>query len=111
MEAVPNVLKKPFNVETHKFVCPHPKLKTYTKYYEITETDPEFELQPERIQFQDSLDPTTNGDYDVLFREFLSSAPGMEGIRANATLPVEFTNYYTHKLNFVSGILVIMYSP
>lgn len=103
MEAVPNVLKKPLNIESYKFVCPHPKLKTMTQFFEVAETDPEFELQKEKLNFQDHLDPTTGGDYEPLYREFLSSAPGMEGIRAIANLPLEFTNYYTHKFNLVPG--------
>ena len=103
MEAVPNVLKKPLNIEAYKFVCPHPKLKTMTQYFEVAETDPEFELQPDKLNFQDHLDPTTAGDYEPLYREFLSSAPGMAGMRAVATLPLEFTNYYTHKFNLVPG--------
>lgn len=102
MEAVPVVLKKPLSVEPYKFVCPHPKLKNFTSYFEVTETDPEFELQPSKIQFQDSLDPRAEGEYETLYREFLTSAPGMEGIRAVSMLPLEFTNYYTHKFNLVS---------
>ena len=108
MEAVPIVLKKPFNVESYKFVCPHPKLKNFTSYFEVTETEPEFELQPSKIQFQDSLDPTADGDYETLYREFLASAPGMEGIRAVSMLPLEFTNYYTHKFNLLSGSLFLL---
>lgn len=103
MEAIPSILKKPFNVEAHKFVTPHPKLKTLIPFCEVTETDPEFALQASKLQFQDSLDPTTDGDYQTLYREFLSSAPGMEAVRAIATLPLEFTNYYTHRFNLVPG--------
>jgi len=102
MEPVPIVLKKPPNVESYKFVCPHPTLKTFVPYFDVTETDPEFALQPKKLQFQDSLDPTTDGDYDVLYREFLSSAPGMDSTRAVSTIPLEFTNYYTHRFNLVS---------
>ncbi len=103
MEAIPSVLKKPLNVEPYKFVCPHPKLKSMTSYFEIMETDPEFDLQPAQIKFQDSLDPTTDGDYETLYREFLSSAPGMESTRTISMLPLEYTHYYTHKFNLLSG--------
>lgn len=81
MEPVPNNLLKPFSVDTHKFVVPHPSLKTYTQYIDVDETDPEFDLMPSKYKFQDSLDPTADTDYEVLKHEFLSSTIGMEGSR------------------------------
>jgi hypothetical protein len=101
---MPGVLKKPLNIEIHKFVSPHPQLRTFTPYVEVIETDPEFYLQPAKIDFQDSLDPMVEGEFQTLYREYLSSAPGMEGIRAVASLPIDFTNYYAHKFNLVPGI-------
>ena len=73
-------------------------MKTYSSFYEITETDPEWALKPAKIKFQDVLDPTMDGDYELLKREFLSSTPGLDGIKALRALPVELTNYYTHRL-------------
>jgi hypothetical protein len=104
MEPVPSNLLKPFNVESHKFVTPHPSLKTLSTYFETVETDPEFELKPSKVTFQDSLDPTFEADYEILKREYLSSAPGMEGERHIAPLPLEITNYFTHKLTLAYGM-------
>mmetsp|Transcript_10635 Transcript_10635/g.9211 ORF Transcript_10635/g.9211 Transcript_10635/m.9211 type:complete len:131 (+) Transcript_10635:1299-1691(+) len=81
MEPVPNNLLKPLMVQSHKFVVPHPSLKTFAPFLEVDETDPEFALRPTKNKFQDSLDPTSEANYDVLKREFLASTAGMEGSR------------------------------
>lgn len=94
-DPVPNNLTKPLNIENYRFLCPHPTLKNFTNYISVVESDPEFELQPSKINFQDSLDPTFEADYDILKREFLCSAPGMEGERMISSLPLELTNYFT----------------
>jgi hypothetical protein len=103
VEPVPPNLLKPLNIESHRFLCPHPNLKTFTSFIQTVETDPEFELQPSKITFQDSLDPTFEADYDIIKREFLSSAAGMEGERFVSALPLEFTNHFTHRLTITYG--------
>ena len=98
IDPLPVNLTKPFNVESHIFVCPHPSLKNMTPYFPVVETDPEFELRPSKVPLPDVLDPTYDTDYNLLKREFLSSAAGMETERMIEPLPLEFTNYFTHKL-------------
>lgn len=107
LDNVPSNMLKPFEVKSHKFITPHPVIRKFVPLLEVTETDPEFKLQPKQIEFQDSLDPaypSTEEERDLIYREYLASAPGMEGIRALGFMPLEFSHHYIHKLALAPGI-------
>lgn len=106
MENVPANLLKPFEVESHRFITPNPVIRKFVPLLDVTETDPEFKLQPKKVELQDSLDPpfpSTEEQRQLVFREYLSSTPGLEGTRALGFIPLEFGNYYQPKLAFASG--------
>lgn len=46
----------------------------------ITEVDPEYYLQPEKLPLQDCLDPAPGEDIEVIKHEFLSNTPGLFNI-------------------------------
>ncbi len=106
LDNAPANLQKPFEVESHKFITPHPVIRKFVPLLEVTETDPEFKLLPRPIELQDSLDPdfpSTEEERDLIYREYLASTPGMEGIRSLGFMPLEYSNYYHHKLALAPG--------
>lgn len=48
-EPIPKSFLRPFDIETHRLLLPHPTVRRYCNYDEITEVDPEYYLQHEPI--------------------------------------------------------------
>lgn len=64
---------------------------------EVTESDPEYYLQPEKLEFKDSLNHLVRGkeDLSVVKNEFLSTTPGLNSVHALNFIPIEQIYYYT----------------
>ena len=79
--ALPETFQKPFNKRSYELITPHESLRVFKEYARLSEVDPEFHLRYSTFQFSDSLDPDGTKDMKLLKRQYLSSTPGMDGIK------------------------------
>ena len=100
---LPSTCLKMFDFNFEKFVTPHHSLRVFIKLPERSEIDPDFALLPEKIEFQDGLDPQNIDDLDVLKYEFISKTPGFFGIHAVNAWNVEMPNYFKERTGKTYG--------
>lgn len=104
------VMSKMSELNLEKYITVHESLRTYKRFENITEMDPEYQLMPMKINYQDSLDPYPNDDIYVLNYEFLSKTPGLTSIHAINFLNVEHNHYIKVKLAKDYGFIFIYHN-
>ena len=96
--SLPSTCLKMFDFDFEKYITPHHSLRVFIRMPERSEIDPDFALLPEKIEFQDGLDPQNNDDLDVLRYEFISKTTGYFGIHAVNAWNVEMPNYFKGRI-------------
>lgn len=96
-----------FETSLEKYINVHDSLRKFQRLKNITEIEPEVNLIPSKIFFQDSLDPYPDDDFSVLKYEFLSKTPGLNGINAINFFPIEMSKYFKEKFLKEFGYLFI----
>lgn len=97
-----------FEYQFEQFIKPHNSLRVFLRFPPISEIDSEFPLLPNTISFQDSLDPRSSDDIEVIHYEFLSKTPGLFGIHAMNPWKIEIASYFKERLMKTYGKMRIL---
>lgn len=73
---------------------------------DITETDPEYMLRWEKIDYPDILKPVSIPNRSDQVQEIINSAPGFQSVRVINNMNNEKLNYFKKKYNLQSGIIL-----
>lgn len=85
------------------YLIPHQSLRKFMRMIGVSEVDPEFNLKPTEIFFQDNLDPKLTDKIAVLKYEFLAKTPGFYGIFCMNNLRLEMSFYLKERLSLPYG--------
>jgi hypothetical protein len=95
--------QKPFQMIPHSFIRPHKSLKVFKQYSRVNEIDPEYNLRFGLFHISDSMEPDTSKNLKYLWKQYLFTTPGMNGIKSVLHKEVDMTCYFLMKQNKAYG--------
>lgn len=90
---------KPQERQSHEILYPKSNLKRFFPLPEVTETDPEYMLRWEKVEYPDILKIESIPKLEDKKTEIVSSAPGYQSLRVINNSNVEKLNYFKKKYN------------
>ena len=103
-KSIPKQLLHPLKVPSHKPLLPPDNIQKLTSLSPITETDPEFLLRWEKIDFLNALRPKEGDNIEELLQEFMSTCVGYDCLRLIRSWKIETGHYYSKRVNLPKGM-------
>lgn len=106
MERIPEKLLQPVSVPSYKILYPREMTRRLEELAQITETDPDYMLRWERVDYFTILRPKieTREELDTLQHELITSTPGLDSLHYMNKLQVEKSRYWEHAVSLSPDI-------